>query len=319
MGTRPIIYKYPLDLTGKNTNNLVLGEPHELSQGENRAVVPNYGAFFSESIVVRDADTGRVLKPREDFQAAQLYQEATQRTGLEVCAAIVVTDSNASKNIEVDYQAIGGEFSYSVVGLRKMLEDLDLDSRPVRWGDMLGKPSTFPPAPHLHDAGDLYGFEYLTEAIDALRHAIMTGQEAALGELRQYIELIEEDTRQQITDFFQDTTQKLNKFNNRLDVVEERTSESSLRQFFSKWVDEEYLRTHEHDPQAHRITKYDVGLSAIEDATPFSAKEGWEMFDGILENKIRKWLSDHEATVTQDHLTSASTLGLGGNRRRFSL
>jgi hypothetical protein len=191
MSTRPIIYKYPLDLTGHQPNNLVIGEPQTLPTGRNRAIVPNYGAFYAASLVIRDAASGTTLVPRSQFMAVQLYQEATERTGLEVCAVVVITDPTVSSEVLIDYQAIGGEFSYSVSNLRDMLDSLDLDSRPVLWGDVVGRPGQFPPAPHLHDAGDLYGFEYLVESIDSLRHAIMVGQESALGELRQYITLVE--------------------------------------------------------------------------------------------------------------------------------
>tara|TARA_B100000929_G_scaffold259610_1_gene223465 strand:- start:4040 stop:5173 length:1134 start_codon:yes stop_codon:yes gene_type:complete len=354
MGARPIIYKYPLDLTGHNPNNLVLGEPHTLPDGVNRAVVPNYGAFFAESLRIREKETGRVLVPREDFKAVQLYQEATQKTGLEVCAALVVTNESISKDIEIDYQAIGGQFSYSVIGLRKMLEDLDIDNRPVRWGDMIGRPSEFPPAPHLHDAGDLYGFEYLVEAIDALRHAIMVGQEAALEELRQYIHLIEEDTRTRITDFFRDTTKTIEEFDarneafekattervenfedgvdqrvtqfeqsttsrvenfesgmeERMGVVEERTERGSLRTFFAEWMDEEYLRTHSFDPQAHRVTKYDIGLSQIKDNPPMTVGDGFGDLTPHVNKWMKRWLKDHEKT--QDpHEVQAEQVGLG--------
>ena len=244
MGTRPIIYKYPLDLTGNNPNNLVLGEPHVLPPGVNRAVVPNYGAFFSESLVVREKETGRVLVPREEFKAVQLYQEATTHTGLEVTAALVITNEDVGGEIEIDYQAVGGEFSYSASGLRTMLNDLDLDNRPVRWGDMLGLPDVFPPAPHLHDAGDLYGFEYLVEAIDSLRHAIMLGQEAALGELRQYIAHLEQ----------------------RLD--QEVQSKADLKTLFNQWyeekkLDEEFGYHLEDNTNPHGITRQQLGLQSL--------------------------------------------------------
>ncbi len=244
MGTRPIIYKYPLDLTGNSPNNLVLGEPHTLSPGVNRAVVPNYGAFFSESLVVREKGTGRVLVPREEFKAVQLYQEATSQTGLEVTAALVITSEEVGDEIEIDYQAIGGEFSYSVTGLREILDDLDLDSRPVRWGDMLGKPGQFPPAPHLHDAGDLYGFEYLVESIDRLRHAIMMGQEAALDELRQYIAHLE----------------------TRLD--EEVQSKNDIKTLFNQWYEEKKLNEAfgyhlEDSANPHQVTRQQLGLQSL--------------------------------------------------------
>lgn len=179
----PLIYKYPLDLTGINPTNLVLREVHTLPAGTNRAIVPNHGGYYSRSLVVRDMDSGNVLIPKEQFKAVQLYQEATEKTGLEVTSVVVVTDPNVSSNISIDYQAVGGEFSYSVLSLREMITDLDLDARPVAWGSLLGKPNGFPPAPHLHDAGDLYGFEYLVEAIDSVRRAILLGNEAVTDEL----------------------------------------------------------------------------------------------------------------------------------------
>lgn len=170
-----IIYKYPLDLTGVNPNNLVVSEPHTLPAGINRAIVPNYGAFYSESLVVREVSTGKLLLPKQQYKAAQLYQDATEASGKEVCSIIVVTDTDVESDLEVSYQVVGGDFSYSVSALRTMLEGLDLDARPVLWGDVLGKPSAYPASPHLHDVGDVYGFEYLLEGIESLRTAILTG------------------------------------------------------------------------------------------------------------------------------------------------
>lgn len=195
MARRPEIIKYPLDLTGVNPNNLVRSEPHTLPAGTNRAIVPNYGAFYADSVIIRDANSGVILKPREQFKAVQLYQEATEKTGQEVCAVLVVTDTSITSDIEVTYQAIGGEFSYSVYALRQMLEDLDLDERPVVWGDVIGKPAAFPPAPHLHDAGDLYGFEYLVAALEQVYHGILVGDEAAHDAIRQYIDHVEQVMR----------------------------------------------------------------------------------------------------------------------------
>lgn len=288
MGTRPIIYKYPLDLTGHNPNNLVLGEPKKLPDGLNRAVVPNYGAFFTDSLRVREVSSGRLLVPKEDYQAVQLYQEATQKSGLEVCAVVVVTNTSVDSDIEIDYQAIGGEFSYSVSGLRNLLDDLDLDSRPVRWGDVLGKPNAYPPAPHLHDAGDLYGFEYLVEAIDSLRHAIMVGQEAALDELRDYIAVLE----------------------SRIDALKaQQRSKADLKALFDQWYQEqkenEWMSDHlvdgdnPHGTSAANVT----GLSRVTNDPLLTLADAVE---GI---GIDEALSVH-LSATNPHYTSVSSLGL---------
>jgi hypothetical protein len=171
MPNQPLVLKYPLDLSGHNTNNLVLAEPHILPDGVNRAIVPQYGAFYTGSLVVREVVSGRILTPRVDYHAIQLYQEATQRSGLEVCGAVAVINPEVDSEIELDYQAIGGDYAFSVTAMKTVLDTLDLDQRPVVWADLLARPTEFPPAPHIHDAGDLYGFEYLVEAIDRLREA----------------------------------------------------------------------------------------------------------------------------------------------------
>jgi hypothetical protein len=182
-----IILKYPEDPTGVNPNNLVINEPHDLGPARNRAFVPNYGSYFTESMIVTEAATGRVLTKGVHYIAAQLQQDATLAMDKEICAVVVVIDPDVQDSLLFTYQVVGGVFSTSVAALSKMIEDLDIDERAVEWGAVIGIPSAFPPAPHLHDIGDLYGFEYLVEALDALRNAILIGDEAAHDELRQYI------------------------------------------------------------------------------------------------------------------------------------
>lgn len=295
MGTRPIIYKYPLDLTGRNPNNLVLGEPHVLPTGVNRAVVPNYGAFYSASLVVRDADSGVALVPHEQFKAIQLYQEATEKTGQEVTAALVVTDTNVSENIIIDYQAIGGEFSYSVTGLREMLSQLDIDNRPVRWGDILGKPNLYPAAPHLHDAGDLYGFEYMVEAIDTLRHAIMVGQEGTLGELRQYVALIHIELSEAVQLIDRRVSQE--SINTQIDVqIEDRLTSEAFN-----------IHLGTHDP--HGTNKYVLGLGKIKDEEYLTLGA---VLDAFRDNDVNGTLMfDLHIGTTNPHYTNKDVLNLG--------
>lgn len=189
----PIVIKYPLDLTGKSPNNLVLGEIHDLPAGVNRAIATNYGPFYTQKLVVRELPSGKVLTPNVQYKAVQLYEEATMRSGLEVCAIIVITDTAVANKVELDYQVVGGEFSSSVTAIQQLIEALDLDSRPVSWAEVLAKPSAFPPSEHLHDIGDVYGFEYVVAALEAIRQAILQGDEATHEELRKYADKLSSD------------------------------------------------------------------------------------------------------------------------------
>lgn len=185
--TRGLILKYPLDPTAVNPNNKIVGEEHDLGTGINRAIVPNYSAFYSESLVVRVEDRVDPLVPNEHYIAAQLHADATASLNREVCMAVVIKDQNVMGKIILEYQTVGGDFSVSVDALRQAIEDEDLDERTVSWGDIIARPSAYPPAPHLHDIGDLYGFEYVVEALEALRAAILIGDEAIHEEIRQWV------------------------------------------------------------------------------------------------------------------------------------
>lgn len=196
---KQLIVKYPLDLTGKSPNNLVLAEPHEIGAGGVRALVPNQGPFYTEDLLVRDLRDGSILAPNRHYVAAHLYTEVVERTGLECCAVIVITDPSVSANISIDYQVVGGEFSSAVYAINDLLLSLQIDERPVMWGEILWLPDAFPPTHHLHDAGDLYGFEYIVEALERVHVAILTGDAASHDEIYRYIDIVEVQLDNQIS------------------------------------------------------------------------------------------------------------------------
>ena len=195
MSVTSLLYKYPLDLTGKNPTNLVLREPHTVGTTSQRAFVTNAGPFYTKDVVVREAISGRILIPYEQYLILQPYQEASVKTGLEVASIIYITDFTVDTEILVDYQVVGGEFSWTVYALKAMLESLDLDARPVHWGDIVGRPTEFRPSPHLHDLGDSYGWEYVANQLEGIRNAILLGDAASHDELRQQLALMIESLR----------------------------------------------------------------------------------------------------------------------------
>lgn len=180
--------RYPLDLTGTSRDNLVLNELHTLKPTRVRAVALQNGAFYTASVVIRDVATARVLVAGQDYEFDNLYQMASEHAKAEVAAIIVITNTEVSNTISVDYQCIGGLYGYSTTAIMQQIEDLQLDNRKVEWGNIYNKPAVYPPAKHLHDIGDVYGFEYLVQAIQQLRHAIMVGDEGSHENIYRYIE-----------------------------------------------------------------------------------------------------------------------------------
>jgi hypothetical protein len=184
----PVVIKYPLDLTGTAPANKVAGELHSLEGIGNRAFVPNYGPFYTRSLVVRRASTNQILSRDTHYVAAQLFVEATLRSGQEVCSVIVIKDDSIGSDFVIDYQVVGGDYSTSVDAIVQMINALDLDHRSVEWAKIIGKPEKFQPAPHLHDVGDTYGWEYVVAELEAIRQAILVGDEASHREIYQYVD-----------------------------------------------------------------------------------------------------------------------------------
>lgn len=190
---------YPLDLTGEASSNLITGEVHDLSglpANQNRAFVLNYGPFFTTGLIVKNAADGTVLtpstldNPNGQYVATQLFVDMTLRTGKDICSVIVITDTTlpAGLQVSVTAQMLGGEYSASVDAIQQLIDGLSLGNQPVTWAGILGKPVLFPPAPHLHDLGDIYGFEYLVAALERIVQAIYIGDTAQLNAIYQYID-----------------------------------------------------------------------------------------------------------------------------------
>jgi hypothetical protein len=182
----PVI-RYPLDPTGVSPNNLVSGEIQTMPARAVRAITPDYGGFFTESLQITDQSTGLLLTSSQ-YYATELLEVPTGLYGMEICSIIMITDPSVSNTVSLTYQCLGGEYSTSTSAIVNLVNALELDDRPVTWPAILGKPSGFPPSAHLHSAGDLYGFEYIVQAIYALRDSILLGDTIAFDNVYQYLD-----------------------------------------------------------------------------------------------------------------------------------
>ena len=188
--TTPIpIYRYPLDGTGLSPDNLVVGEEHQLSTRPVRCIAPIYGGFFAESVVVKDLATDLPLIYGTDYTFGELFEFPTGRYGKEIFGLIAITKPNVAA-VKINYQALGGDYAYSMDAIIQMIDSLNLGNRPVAWGEIIGHPIMFNPASHLHDIGDVYGFEYVVHSIERLRSAVLLGDVASHDEIYRYIDSV---------------------------------------------------------------------------------------------------------------------------------
>ena len=166
-------YKYPLDILGTNPDNRMLGEKHTIGTTRGRIFIADAGPFFGHTAVVRDATNGQVLEPHNDYVLIHSVREAQEITANPVYCGVRILNPDVSTEIEIDVSYVGGEFSYMTGTLMAMLVDLLNDDREIDWGGLIGVPSEFVPAPHLHSAYDLYAMKHIVAAqwdtADAIR------------------------------------------------------------------------------------------------------------------------------------------------------
>jgi len=176
---QPVVLKYKEDPTGVNPSNRVVDEPHAVGNRRYRILIPEHGAFFKEGVVITDALT-RLPLSTDDYKFAEYEALASKRFAKEVYSVILITNQTLTTGTFLfTGQYVGGESSFSSSAIQRMYEDVMKDDRPVHWGDILGKDKFFNPLDHLHDAGDVYGQEYVVQALESIRRAILMGDSAS--------------------------------------------------------------------------------------------------------------------------------------------
>jgi hypothetical protein len=230
----PIVIRHELDPTGKSPNNFVDEEPHVLLNRNTRAVVPAYGAYYTESLVITDTATGKVLKKGEQYFPAEYQPLPSGMYGKEICTIIIITDKTVSPNVKISYQCVGSYYGTSINAIITQIDNMNLDNRPVRWPDIINKPERFNPAHHWHDAGEVIGFEYLVYAVDRLTSAVELGDAASHDVIYDYIDKIEAAIVAQLGNLNTDFLLHRNNTNNPHNVTAEQINTYAKPQIDSK-------------------------------------------------------------------------------------
>lgn len=197
--------RYEFDKSGRNPNNLVSNEQHTTTQRIRKIIVPHYGHFYNDSVILTDLTSGQEV-PRSDYFFEDPSEVIALKTGLAASMVIVVTNSQLGNRFAVTYQAVGGEYTGANVNLLKQkLDNLSHDNRPVEWENIRNKPTTFNPADHRHPIYQTFGYESLIYIIERYIRAVLVGDEAShdviWDELKKIRSLINSTVTPVITDF----------------------------------------------------------------------------------------------------------------------
>lgn len=204
------LVRYPLDPTGINPDNLVIGELKTLTLAQVRASAPTYGPFFTESIVIYDNVSNTPLVRGTDFICADLLQEATLRYGKEIAQIILIINPTVSNQLRLNYQVLGGLYQNNAQAIADMYQSVMTDDRPVDWINVLNKPTTYPSTLHNHFLEDIYGFEKVVVALERIRNAIVLSDVPAFEAFLDYVKQQLLNLQQQLNQAIQDLTSELN-------------------------------------------------------------------------------------------------------------
>jgi hypothetical protein len=179
----PQLVRFALDPTGVSRNNRVQGEIRQLLDRPRRAVVPMYGAFYADTLIIRDVQRQFDLKRDEHYVVMGLYQDATAKFGKEVACIVVITSPRVSSEISLTYQVVGAEYQSVLRMVVAVTANLSGDDRDLVWDAIAGRPSSFYPANHFHDIGDAYAFDPVVNSVETLRQLTLAGDRASQDDL----------------------------------------------------------------------------------------------------------------------------------------
>ena len=179
--------QFELDLTGNNPNNLVTNESHILdSSYPIRILLPNNGAFYSNSVILKDNVSQAILNVSQ-YQITELFQNLTIETGLEICGVILIIDSSVSSNVSITYQAVGGYLQTNLNTLLQNYLALNSSDRNVDWDWIINKPYQFTPALHNQLLNTIYGFDPIINVLGRIRNAITISNIPAFEAVINYV------------------------------------------------------------------------------------------------------------------------------------
>lgn len=330
----PII-RYKIDPTGLNPDNRVIGEIHNLSSRDIRAVAPIYGAYYADSLRVYDNSTDRLLTRTIDYQCVELLQDASLKYGKEICLVILILNKSVSNQVRIDYQVLGGGFQNQADGLITIYDNVMKDNRPVDWENVLNKPPEFPPSLHQHLINDVVGFQSLIHSIERVRNAIVLSDvpafEAVIDYVKDEVKKINDIIKEHVFNIITDENGEEHTGNvlNPHNVTKEQIGLGDVENLGVITLEEIYLGM-----PVRKYVTYDMLLYILQLWMDYGRyrvvpnlnklKEGYTLScsvetDNIADNTNLYWTVQHLTTEEEDFSTTAGVVNVVNNLAYFTL
>lgn len=189
---------YNTDFTGTRPSNLVLNEAHSLTRQKNLALAPLHGAFFTNTMIVKDADTGAVLEKNTDYRLLEPYSTLREITGKQIHGVVFIRDTNIHPRITLTYQCVGGEFAMTAGALVELLNSIPNNHPDFSWYDILLAEADAESEDADGNGGKLT-FEWMCFCLEKIRNAILWSDTDQYQNMVNYVNNILNDIHQQTT------------------------------------------------------------------------------------------------------------------------
>lgn len=178
------------DYTGIAPSHKITDELVPMSTVINNTFPLAMGAFFEESVIIKNQATGQALVPDRDYRYRVLDSALSGHTGGKRIYYLVELKTNQVNNLLVTYQYVGGiavEQRNTIINLLTNLGDTDL--RDIYFSHIKNRPHTFSVTEdHFHDVGDVYGKDEeiavlgeIATALDLMGRNLVEGPESELA------------------------------------------------------------------------------------------------------------------------------------------
>ena len=179
---------YPLDLTATALSNRIVAQPYEVDATHPRLFAPSNGPFYTQGLVLRNASNNQILQPVIDYVAVHLHEEATVRSGKEVCCFLYIKNP-AISSVLITRQVVGGEYEDLYGELLQFLNDNQgINPQDIYWSRILDKPASFPPSAHTHLPNDWHGYTQMIALLDRIKNLLQVGEASSLSAVYQYLD-----------------------------------------------------------------------------------------------------------------------------------
>lgn len=182
------VIRYDLDITGVNPSNLVAGEVHTFDPSTTKLLIPKFGYFYKDSLVIVDHTTNTPLT-KAQYICTEYFHNASLKYGKEIVGSILITDDSLEDPVRISYQVLGGENSRSSNNVVEVFYDRLQPNQNIPWDDLTDKPALFKPKPgHIHNASDIHDLGRLMTGLDNVREAITLNKLPSLKALLGFID-----------------------------------------------------------------------------------------------------------------------------------